>query len=245
MNRSRARSLSIRVLLTLFASLFFLVIVGGLARPAAARCLLVKWSAFEEISDNIFVDPSMSDSAKQRVVATITEAQERVADLYGERQAKPVIIAGYRQDVMKTYGGSSSLNSPGLTRITAFGAHIVVGPGGINTDVLAHELAHAEFVARVGYWQWRRIPNWFDEGLAVQVDYRYPLLSLEPDQVRSALSEIEAQGRIRSRDRAAYLAAKQEVARWLSTAKTIGLARFLRDLQGGAEFYSSYHHASR
>ncbi len=76
------------------------------------------------------------------------------------------------------------MNRSQAKALSILGTHIVVGPSGINIDVLAHELSHVEIVARVGYWQWRRISNRFDEGLAVQADYRYPLLSLEQDNIR-------------------------------------------------------------
>lgn len=49
----------------------------------------------------------------------------------------------------------------------------MVGPKGQTPDVVAHELMHAEIADRVGWWgRLRQLPVWFDEGLAMQVDFR-------------------------------------------------------------------------
>lgn len=47
-----------------------------------------------------------------------------------------------------------------------------IGPRGLNVDVVAHAIAHAEIKARAGLEHWPRLPAWFDEGLATQVDGR-------------------------------------------------------------------------
>ena len=50
---------------------------------------------------------------------------------------------------------------------------VTLGPQGMNVDVAAHELVHAELAARMGVAKrtWV-VPVWFDEGLAMQVDHR-------------------------------------------------------------------------
>ena len=49
----------------------------------------------------------------------------------------------------------------------------MIGTKGRNIDIVAHELMHAEIADRLGYWhRLTKLPIWFDEGLAMQVDFR-------------------------------------------------------------------------
>ena len=60
-----------------------------------------------------------------------------------------------------------------MTHYRPTAAISVFGPAGQTVDVLAHELAHAELLQRVGYFTMEFcVPAWFDEGLAVQFDER-------------------------------------------------------------------------
>lgn len=43
----------------------------------------------------------------------------------------------------------------------------------MNLDIIAHEISHAEFYERVGFYEFNyKIPSWFKHGLAMQNDYR-------------------------------------------------------------------------
>lgn len=110
-----------------------------------------------------------------------------VANLYG--QACPAaLLAGARERVAKQYGAVQSapliacLQAPALGVSVSHGqtrfapllpAVVLLGPEGLNLDVAAHEWSHAELSERVGVLvrSWR-MPTWFDEGLAMQVDLR-------------------------------------------------------------------------
>jgi len=64
-------------------------------------------------------------------------------------------------------------STPATVFYTPFRAIMVIGPDGINLDVLSHEMCHTELYHRLGWWRKEmRIPTWFDEGLAMQLDYR-------------------------------------------------------------------------
>lgn len=68
--------------------------------------------------------------------------------------------------------------NPALTNTTVlFGAHsyVVISPNGLDVDVTAHELTHAELHYRL--YDGKILPKtilpiWFDEGVATQNDYR-------------------------------------------------------------------------
>ncbi len=62
--------------------------------------------------------------------------------------------------------------SHGTTRSALFlPSIIVIGIKGPRRNVMAHEYSHAELAARAGA-RYALIPTWFDEGLAMQVDFR-------------------------------------------------------------------------
>jgi len=108
--------------------------------------------------------------------------------------------------------------------------------------VLAHELMHAELAERVGYWRrMTQMPTWFDEGVAMQVDFRprYDLLksvTARTGEVRKLATAGAFFGgndgeRVRN-----YAAAKYEVAHWLSDVGRPSLYRRLERLRNGEPF---------
>jgi hypothetical protein len=123
-------------------------------------------------------------------------------------------------------------------------ACIVVGPKGRNVDVVAHELMHAELFERVGYWhRFTEIPAWFDEGVAMQVDFR-PRYSV-PEQkgslggtgfvrdLKSYRQFFRGDGEQLTQH---YAAAKAEVARWLTNVGRHELYERFERIRAGEGF---------
>lgn len=99
--------------------------------------------------------------------ALLEQARERVAAQFGEVHSRPwlgcVHEAAFGLDV--AYGRTSF--APLLPAV------VLLGPEGQNSDVAAHEWAHAELSERVGVLtRTYGLPTWFDEGLAMQLDLR-------------------------------------------------------------------------
>jgi hypothetical protein len=120
---------------------------------------------------------------------------------------------------------------------------VVIGPEGQNPEVVAHELMHAELADRVG--SRRRItaiPVWFDEGIAMQVDFR-PQFDLPESEARGGTSyvrQLEARGQFFDQDPQRltrnFRAAKAEVAQWLSLAGQRSLYERLEQIRAGRPF---------
>jgi len=232
----------VKILLALILLLFLGAAFSRLASHGIARCYLVKWSKLDNIAPNLYIDPGMPKSQRQVLLLSLADARARVAALYGEYTANPVIIAGHTMEVMRTYG-SNSYNRAGRTYLTLATTFIILGPeGSLSTDVLSHELGHAEFSARIGYWNKNEVPNWFDEGLAVQVDDRYSEAEwrarTDNGRVAPALDQI---GIMRHDDWLGYATAKHEVRRWLDTVGQEGLWALLQAIRNGDEFQETYH----
>jgi hypothetical protein len=226
-----------RLLLVGIALLLIVAVLAMRAAPAVARCYVVRWSALDNISPNLYVDPDMPESQRQMLLSSLADAKARVATLFGEYTADPVIIAGHTMDVMKTYGGNS-YNWSGRTCLTSVASFVILGPNGVRSiDVLAHELAHVEFSVRIGHQNRDTVPNWFDEGLAVQFDDRYSEAEWQTrtDNGETA-PDVDQMDIIKYDDWLEYATAKHEVRRWLDIVGQEGFLELLEAIRNGNGF---------
>ena len=229
-----------------------LVLVIGLyvlSHLAQMRCLLVAYSALEEVSPGVYVDPQMAASERQTLLQALDQAQARLRFFFDSLESRPTIIVGTSPQVMRRYG--SPLIPPGMNHATPFGSYIVLGPGGLNADVICHELCHAELLARIGWYARRhQVPTWFDEGLALMFDYRYAsshtLWSWLTDGGKNAppLSQLDTMDEFLAVSQRSpylsYVTAMKEVFRWMSIVGRPGLDELLARLRAGEGFAAVY-----
>lgn len=214
------------------------VLVGHSRRVIAAAT--VEWAGFERL-DSCYFAPSLHAAERDAIHARWLAARERVARFYGPLRAQPRIVVADAQSYPRFANGTT-----GVTHYLMTGRAItVVGPPGHNVDVLAHELAHAELLARIGYraTDWC-VPTWFDEGLAVQFDQR-PVFT-EPvyfERVRAGwhlplLVDMEGTAGFfagtRDEVRFHYAAARVAVGRWLRSMSTDAARRSIESIDCGA-----------
>jgi len=242
MNRSNGIKKTLIVLAVLILLLFTTsVFIYRLSRNPVARCYLVSWSDLDHVSPNLYLDTHMPEYERQELLANLIEAEGRIANLYGTLSGKPVILAGHTMDVMEKYGGNT-YNRAGRTYLTRLASFVVLGPDGIQSpDIIAHELAHVEFSERVGHSNQARVPNWFVEGMAVQVDERYSEVEwlARTDNGRTA-PNLKQEGVIEHDDWMAYATAKYEVKRWLDIVGKQGMLDLLQSIQEGQDFNQAY-----
>lgn len=187
----------------------------------ALAATLVHWSDFT-LLDDVYFSPGVKATERARVLADLERARARVTAFYGPLQAKPRLIAAAPETLARF-----TSNSTAATHYLPTKALIVLGPAGWNVDVIAHELAHAELLERLGYMtlQWC-IPTWFDEGLAVQFDERpfYNQKALA-QRLRAGwhlppFSELE--------DRARFFAGGRDVVRFHYSGARAAVSAWLR-----------------
>jgi hypothetical protein len=132
----------------------------------ALAATLIDASAYRRV-ESVYFAPDIDGDARRGLLEQLADARRRVAEFFGPLRARPKLIFSARDSDSFMEGKVAA------TRYHPFGATIVVGPEGRSVDVLAHELAHAELLARIGYprLDWC-VPTWFDEGLAAQFDAR-------------------------------------------------------------------------
>lgn len=227
------------------------LVVYGLNFSNQIRCVLVEYqlSTLRKESKNLFVLADMDNIDAALLDENIFAAKKRLSQFFDTVYADPVFLAGDSENFMQTYG--APLNSPGMNHITPIGSYIVLGPKGLNQDVISHELVHAELVYRVGWWNREmEIPTWFDEGLALMLDYRYKnsdamwdFLTQKGEEAPS-LKELEKmKDFIRITQKSPYLSyvtSMREVSRWWNVVGLIGFSEFTNRIKNGEHFLSAY-----
>lgn len=263
------------VLLRYFLFLLIALPVGFLLLyPQLLRCLRVEHSTdFRRLTGTnaIYVHQSATPVQQRQLLRHALTARDRIRRFWGNQRGGAVLVycsrqADYEQYCVGGEGAGCSLGTPWGT------AYLVLGPEGNNADVIAHELCHDELFTRLGWWRVKRqIPQWFNEGLALMVDYRFssPSVWEQPDSSAENLSSLpwppypmphapnpmlKLTDLETTRDffggdywhtMLAYRTAAQEVAHWLSVVGRAKVAVLTDAVASGDAFSEAYRRLER
>lgn len=216
--------------------------------PGFFRCLFVDWQGLDQLAPRLYVNREMSGAERAVLLHMRARARERVREFFGPLESDPVIIAGNNLEVIKEFGGARA--QTGMTHLSPLGGYIVLEERGLNTDVLAHEMAHAELLARLGwYYRTFEVPTWFDEGLAMLVDHRFPEAEREWAMLTASGTQAPALAQLGTpkdffgnpaKVYLHYLTAKHEVAKWYAPRGRAGLLALIAGLRAGRPFAECY-----
>ena len=226
-----------KFLIAMFAVVLATATTFAFALPGPAACLLIGVADLHKLSDGSLAE-NKSEVDQQRYAQLIRDAWLRIETTFGPVESKPIILffdhpGGF---------GPFRLNAFGSTQLIGSRACVMVGPKGQNVDVVAHELMHAEIHHRVGYLAYFfQIPTWFNEGVAMQVDYRSQYsLSPQDAQKTAYVRDLTASSNFYKGDNLAltrnYASAKYEVASWLTKVGTTTLYSRLQRMRDGQSF---------
>ena len=206
-------------------------------------------SAFVGIDNNIYINRYFSGSREEAIVL-IDSAKERAKEFFGDLCCleDTVIIICDDDLLLSKLGGDHD------TRTIYFPAkkhYISVSDEYCNIDILAHELTHAELHTRLSVSAQKKIPTWFDEGIALQNDYREQysfetwIEQTDNGSHTVALEDMDEAsefyaGTVEDR-RFRYMNAKHEVSKWLETHKRQGLMELINKLNNGEAFLIAYN----
>lgn len=193
------------------------------------------------------------------------KAENSIRAAYGNVISRPVVHACITEKCYKVFDGYGS-------RAKVYGDRILLSPRGLNWHYLAHEWSHAEMSSRLTLSAWWRMPQWFDEGVAVAISEApensesHWLFLVESNIFRPTPEELHSFKSLRQWDdavgrygekknaerkakgepeiRPVYTAAGHELRPWLAKAGSAGLLAFIARLNGGEEFMSAYETAS-
>lgn len=225
-----------------------IIIAWGLyAKPVHAA--LVDYSNMIEVAPNLYIEPGSPKDLQNKLLNYVNRAQEKVTDVFGKRSSSPYLIVALSSKKLGKYAE----NPVGQTYYLPWNNYIVVGPDGLNENVISHEFTHAELRERLH--NRNAVPVWFDEGLASMVDGRMPGSSAVWEQVTNSgqdpvdyelLDSHEAFRYGTPETSTNYNLACYEVTRWFTIVGQDGLLRLIDALNQGEDFaeqYSRIEHA--
>lgn len=242
--------------------------------PQVFWCLMIGSSAdfrlFTSGTSRLYMHRAATAKQQVQFRQHTQAAFDRIRRFWGDKRGQAVLIYCPQQSDYQRYcaGGEGAGCSVG----TPWGsAYLILGPEGNNTDVIAHELCHDELFSRIGWWRVKRqIPQWFNEGLALMVDYRFtnPAVWERPDSSEQTapfaeermrpsfsqrplltLTELETTRDFFGGDyfhtMLAYQTAADEVARWLVVVGRAGVPELTDMIKSGHGFGESYRQLER
>lgn len=158
--------------------LFIALPIGySLLYPEVLRCEWVSHSD-EFVSVNtpggaVYINRVTLREQGNQFLGNLQQARVRIRRFWGQQQGGAILIYCPLQEQYENYcaGGEGAGCSLGTPWGQSF---LIIGPEGNSTDVIAHELCHDELYARLGWLRVKRdVPQWFNEGLAMMLDYRF------------------------------------------------------------------------
>ncbi|GAB4334525.1 MAG: hypothetical protein OHK0038_11740 [Flammeovirgaceae bacterium] len=217
------------------------------------RCFFVQFSDLQRVDKNLYISRQLDGFQVIWFQENIKEAKNRLQQFFGEVKSNPIIIAGNDSTTIQRFG-HPTINT-GLMHSTPFGAYIVLGINGLNADVISHEYCHAELLARTNWWvRETQIPTWFDEGLALMLDYRFTgydadsemlwILLTKHGKIAPSLDELEKMSDFQYYTNInpllSYYTSHREVRRWLKIVGIEGLEELCQKLKEGEDFHKVY-----
>jgi len=165
--------LSRKTLKSLLAGIVFTLSVYYVIYSHVFYCQTVSFSNLTKVNKKLYVSEGIVDNQRIRMYRSIVRAQQRVRSFWGDLVGNATIILCSSPEEYQKYCHSNE--GAGCSLGTPWGdSYIVLNPYGLNEDVVSHEMCHDELFARLGWWKTTmQVPQWFNEGLALMLDYRF------------------------------------------------------------------------
>jgi hypothetical protein len=212
--------------------------------PQETRCIFISFSNFEH-KQNVYYSATTSAVQLENLFQLKKVAEEKVKNYWkGNILLDYTLI--YCEDE-KVYGKYGAAGTPAATQ-RKLGAFVVLSNDGLDEQIIAHEITHTILYNQIGWYKAiNKIPTWFEEGLAMQVDdrekYAIDILKIKIDNgfVLPDISTISKGAQFYAGDDEAitlhYAMAKYIIHNWLQTHS---LKKFIEAMKSGVEFKNAY-----
>lgn len=241
-------------ILSVIISLILLIVAAVVwffeFNPTGYRMSVSHRASFEKISDNVYVNKYYSGS-RDEITHLIDEAKSRVKDFYGSLTCsdRTAIIICDDEKLLAKLGGDHDTHHLS-TLFPVKRSYVSVSTEYLTIDILAHELSHAELYERLSGKAFRRVPTWFNEGIALQNDcreqYGPEAWAEQTDNGKKIVAHedmdtsAEFYSGTKEDRRFRYLNAKHDVAQWLEKHGLQGFMALIDRLNGGEDFSAAY-----
>jgi len=242
-----------KMILSVIFSLILLIVAGVVwffeFNSTGYRMSVSHRASFEKISDNVFINRDYAGN-RDEITGLINKAKSRAADFYGSLtcQDHTVIIICDDDKLLAKLGGDHDTHH--ITLFPVKRSYVSVSTEYLTVDVLAHELTHAELYERLSGKAFRRVPTWFNEGIALQNDYREQYgpeaWAEQTDNGKNIVAHedmdtaAEFYSGTKEDRRFRYLNAKHDVVEWLEKHGLQGFMALIDRLNGGEDFSAAY-----
>ncbi|WP_371323472.1 hypothetical protein VX159_13835 [Dechloromonas sp. ZY10] len=248
-----------------FALLPIVAFLGGCSLLQAGKLYAPETFGFVPVTPNIYVEQAADAATKTKLREAMDKAKDVITNTFGDTKASPTVYACITEHCFWAVGGRGAIAK-------VYGDRIILSPRGLNWHFIAHEWSHAEMSTRLTLLAWQRMPQWFDEGLAVAVSeapehseshWRFLVAASIPRPTREELYSfkslqdwLDAVGRYsdnKNAERRAlgkteihslYAAAGHEVRPWVAGVGTAGILAFIGKMNGGETFEAAYQTAN-
>jgi hypothetical protein len=212
--------------------------------PQESISILIDYAVFKK-DDRLYYNTHVPHNKIDSLKALIEQAKKRILAFWGEKRANPKFI--YCDDTVDLKKYSIAPAAPAVTYLK-LGSYIVLSKDGMDLDIIAHEISHAEFYERVGFFKWNfSIPAWFKHGLAMQNDFRNyyseDTLRVKSNNftnlpnIKLYKKDDEFYAGTHEQVMLNYMTAKHEVKNWYSKEK---LDKLIKDLNAGKSFDKTF-----
>ncbi len=217
------------------------------------------------VTPSIYIESGANEATRIKLRESVEKAEGVIRTGFGGVASHAIVNACVTDECYEYFGGARG----SLAKV--YGKRILLSPRALNWHLIAHEWSHAEMSARLTFFAWRRMPQWFDEGLAVavseapehsEVHWQFlvtnnlPRPSREELQTLKSLKQwldaihkyeedknIERKAKGEQELRPVYSAAGHELRPWLAKNGSAGLLALIDRMNEGADFESAYQSA--
>lgn len=235
-----------KIILIATSICILLIIVAAWRFSFILSNVFINQSGFVTKDKKTYYSPLLSASLQDSLGSLVQKAEQRNNTFWGGEEHHYRLVFCATQNEMNKYSGSAQNRT--VSRHTFWGTFIVLTREGFDLDVISHELCHSFFWSHLGYLDQRKIPSWFDEGLAMQLDNR----SFLQDSILEK-SYVTNYGKLKSIAspeqfykggwplmKKNYIVARIELKQFLSSCGMEGVRQIIENLNKGDDFISSY-----
>ncbi len=237
-----------------------LIILSGCSALHSAPMWAPKAFGMDEVTPTLYVEPTMSSELRLQLQRQIELGRIQTHQFYGGIVTNPYFVACLTNECAERFGSYGQ-------RAAAYGDMAIrLTAKGLAAQLVAHEWSHAELYRRVGGWlNARRIPRWFDEGVAVivanepkhshenwQEIHRLKLATPKLSELisfgdwgRAVQKYGETSGDVPTNRHVVYTEAGHEVRAFLECRGQTAVIEVLDAVRSGEDFESAYERLNR